>query len=200
MNTLCTALASFTRASVRCNGLSAAAHHRKTTDELGSRTTRRPSFDETTAKSVNCAPCTRRHSSAATFETLRHSVLCCTTELLLGALQQGLRAATPAPVSLLAALARAAAATPPKLLRPAVPRLLPWLLEALRRLQVRPSPISDLWQVQHRPPETNTQCCTCWRPWPLQALRRLQVHLQEWHHVTTGCKLGTVAGACERLI
>jgi hypothetical protein len=61
-------------------------------------------------------------------------VLC--ADLLLAALHEGLRSATPAPLPLLAALAQAAAAVPPQLLRPAVTRLLPWLLEALRRLQV----------------------------------------------------------------
>jgi hypothetical protein len=55
---------------------------------------------------------------------------------LLAALHEVLRSAKPAPLALLAALARAAAAVPLQLLRPAVPRLLPWLLEALRRLQV----------------------------------------------------------------
>lgn len=55
--------------------------------------------------------------------------------LLLAALHEGLRTAQPAPLPLLAALVRLVAATPPKLLRPDTPRLLPWLLEALRRLQ-----------------------------------------------------------------
>ena len=60
----------------------------------------------------------------------------CPADLLLSALHEGLRSATPAPLPVLEALAHAAAAVPPQLLRFAVPHLMPWLLEALRRLQV----------------------------------------------------------------
>lgn len=80
---------------------------------------------------VHCAACALSALSYATckIEAFR------SVGLLLAALHEGLRTAQPAPLPLLAALVRLVAATPPKLLRPDTPRLLPWLLEALRRLQ-----------------------------------------------------------------
>lgn len=80
---------------------------------------------------MHCAACALSALSYATckIEAFR------SVGLLLAALHEGLRTAQPAPLPLLAALVRLVAATPPKLLRPDTPRLLPWLLEALRRLQ-----------------------------------------------------------------